>query len=206
MARYLLSFFLPAVLWLAMAQPQDDAGIIEFLRPQHGLSKVFYDLSAGAIPEFAGIYYDRQTGEYVLLVVPSHENGLAPYAAAAESAVGSDLAVPAALKKEFVAKVEAAGFFRPNAAYRITAARYSYKQLWDWGSLFMMKTGRARPSVAFRENKLLFAYHSKEPNVELEAEIRRLAHSVGIPDEAIFFWRIPYAPSFLLPENPEGSP
>jgi len=190
----------------AIAQPQDDAGIIEFLRPQHGLSKVFYDLSAGAIPEFAGIYYDRQTGEYVLLVVPSRENGLAPYAAAAESAVGSDLAVPAAFKRALVAKVEAAGFFRPNAAYRITAARYSYKQLWDWGSLFMMKTGRARPSVAFRENKLLFVYTSKEPKLELESEIRRLAHSVGIPDEAIFFWRIPYAPSFLLPEDPEGSP
>ena len=206
MARYLLAFFLPAVLWLAMAQPQDDAGIIEFLRPQHGLSKVFYDLSAEAIPGFAGIYYDRQTGEYVLLVVPSRENGLTPYATAAESAVGSDLAVPAALKKEFVAKVEAAGFFRPDAAYRVAAARYSYKQLWDWGSLFMMKTGRARPSVAFRENKLLFAYHSKEPNLELEAEIRRMAHSVGIPDEAILFWRIPYAPSFLLPDNPGGSP
>ncbi len=206
MTRHMLLLLLVSVPLSAMAQPQDDQAIIEFLRPQHDLPGMFYNLSAEKLPGFAGIYYDRQTGEYVLLIVPNRENGLASYVGQGEPAVGENLAVPDSLRKRLVAEVEAAGFFRPNATYRIAAARYSYKQLWDWGSLFTMKTGRAGPSVAVRENKVLFTYVSKEPKPELESEIRLLAHSVGIPDEAILFWRIPHTVDFLLPSNPEGSP
>jgi len=165
--------------------------ILAQMVPEHGNQRLFYDLDAGPLPGFAGIYYDRSNKTYVLAIVPIRANGLLRYVDGdpRELPIGTELQLPEDVRGRIIETVEAAGFYRPNPRYRIAVARYSFKQLWDWGSLYQYIWRSGAPSVNEKANKLHFYYHPDsypERDPAVEERILERALKLGIPHDAIW--------------------
>ena len=193
------------VLCVAAAQAEGELdNILTQMAPEHGIQRLFYDLDAGPLPGFAGIYYDWRSKTYVLAVVPNRANGLLRYVdgESEELRVGTELQLPERVRWRIVETVEAAGFHRPNPRYRVAIARYSFKQLWDWGSLYQYTWRTGAPSVNEKANKLHFYYYPDsypERDPAVEARILERALKLGIPRDAIWIT------AEAMPEPASGS-